>query len=38
MAQAGNEAGARDLIGFLTSPDTNATKWKHGLEPPRRAG
>jgi molybdate transport system substrate-binding protein len=37
-AQAGNEAGARDLIAFLTSPDTNATKWKHGLEPPRRAG
>jgi len=37
-AQAGNEAGARDLIGYLTSPDTNATKWKHGMEPPRRAG
>ena len=37
-AQAGNEAGARDLIGFLTSPDTNATKWKHGMEPPLRAG
>src|SRR5215470_3387540 len=34
----GNEAGARDLIGYLTSPDTNATKWKHGMEPPRRAG
>lgn len=37
-AQAGNEAGARDLIGHMTSPDTNATKWKHGMEPPRRAG
>lgn len=37
-AAAGNEAGARDLIGYLTSPDTNATKWKHGMEPPRRAG
>jgi molybdate transport system substrate-binding protein len=37
-AQAGNETGARDLIGYLTSPDTNATKWKHGMEPPRRAG
>jgi molybdate transport system substrate-binding protein len=37
-AQAGNEAGARDLIAYLTSPDTNATKWKHGMEPPRRAG
>ena len=36
--QAGNEAGARDLILYLTSPDTNATKWKHGMEPPRRAG
>ena len=34
-AQAGNEAGARDLIAYLTSPDTNATKWKHGMEPPR---
>jgi molybdate transport system substrate-binding protein len=37
-AQAGNEAGARDLIAYLTSPDTNATKWKHGMEPPRGAG
>lgn len=37
-AQAGNEAGARELIAFLTSPDTNATKWKHGMEPPRRTG
>jgi molybdate transport system substrate-binding protein len=37
-AQAGNEAGARDLIGYLTSSDTDATKWKHGMEPPRRAG
>ncbi|MFO1108174.1 MAG: substrate-binding domain-containing protein [Bradyrhizobium sp.] len=37
-AQGGNEAGARDLIGYLVSPDTNATKWKHGMEPPRRAG
>jgi len=37
-AAAGNEAGARDLIGYLTSPDTNATKWKHGMEPPRRTG
>ena len=37
-AQAGNEASGRDLIGYLTSPDTNATKWKHGMEPPRRAG
>jgi molybdate transport system substrate-binding protein len=37
-AQARNETGARDLIGYLTSPDTNATKWKHGMEPPRRAG
>jgi molybdate transport system substrate-binding protein len=36
-AAAGNEAGARDLIGYLTSPDTDATKWKHGMEPPRRA-
>jgi len=34
-AQAGNEVGARDLIAFLTSPDTNAAKWKHGMEPPR---
>jgi molybdate transport system substrate-binding protein len=37
-AQAGNESGARDLIAYLISPDTNATKWKHGMEPPRRAG
>jgi molybdate transport system substrate-binding protein len=37
-AQAANEAGARDLIAYLTAPDTNATKWKHGMEPPRRAG
>jgi molybdate transport system substrate-binding protein len=37
-AQAGNEAGARDLIAYLTSPDTNATKWKYGMEPPRGAG
>ena len=37
-AQAGNEAGARDLIGYLTSPDTNGIKWKHGMEPPQRAG
>jgi molybdate transport system substrate-binding protein len=37
-ARAANDAGARDLIAFLTSPDTNATKWKHGMEPPRRAG
>jgi molybdate transport system substrate-binding protein len=37
-AQARNETGARDLIGYLTSLDTNATKWKHGMEPPRRAG
>lgn len=35
-AQAGNDAGARDLILYLTSLDTNATKWKHGMEPPRR--
>jgi molybdate transport system substrate-binding protein len=37
-AQAGNEAGARDLIAYLISPDTNVTKWKHGMEPPRGAG
>jgi len=37
-AQAGNEAGARDLIGYLTASDTSATKWTHGMEPPRRAG
>lgn len=37
-AQAGDEASARDLIGYLTSPDANATKWKQGMEPPRRAG
>ena len=37
-AQATNESGARDLIAYLTSPDTNATKWKHGMEPPRRPG
>lgn len=37
-AQAGNEAGARDLIAYLTSAETNATKWKHGMEPPRRTG
>jgi molybdate transport system substrate-binding protein len=37
-AQAGNEAGARDLIGFLTSPETNAAKCKYGMEPPRLAG
>ncbi|MGE0288041.1 MAG: substrate-binding domain-containing protein [Bradyrhizobium sp.] len=37
-AQAGNEAGARDLIGYLTSPETGATKTKLGMEPPRRAG
>lgn len=36
--QAGNEAGARDLVAYLTSPDTNATKSKHGMAPPRRAG
>lgn len=37
-AQAGNEAGARELIGYLTSTESGATKWKHGMEPPRRAG
>jgi len=37
-AQATNEAGARELVGYLTSPETNASKWKHGMEPPRRAG
>lgn len=36
--QAGNEAGARDLVAYLSSPDTNAAKLKHGMEPPRRAG
>ena len=37
-APAGNEAGARELIAYLTSPDADATKWKHGMEPPRRTG
>lgn len=37
-ARAGNEAGACDLIGYLTSADTGATKWKHGMEPPGRSG
>lgn len=37
-AQAGNETGARDLIAYLASPDTNATKCKHGMEPPRPVG
>jgi molybdate transport system substrate-binding protein len=37
-AQAGNEAGTRELLGYLTSPDTSAAKRKHGMEPPRRAG
>ncbi|MCW5704773.1 MAG: substrate-binding domain-containing protein [Bradyrhizobium sp.] len=34
-AQAGNEAGARDLIGYLTSPESGATKRRLGMEPPR---
>ena len=37
-AQAGNEAGARDFISYLSSQDTDAIKWKYGMEPPRRAG
>ena len=37
-AQTGNEADVRDLIGYLTSPETGATKTKLGMEPPRRAG
>ena len=37
-AEAGNEAGARDLIGFLTSQESGATKFRCGMEPPRRAG
>jgi molybdate transport system substrate-binding protein len=32
-ARASNEAGARDLIGYLTSPETEASKRRHGMEP-----
>ncbi len=32
-ALASNEAGARDLIGYLTSPEADASKRRHGMEP-----
>ena len=32
-ALATNEAGARDLIGYLTSPEADASKRRHGMEP-----
>lgn len=34
-AQASNEAGARDLIGYLTCPEADASKRDHGMEPAR---
>ncbi len=32
-AQASNEAGARGFIGYLTSPEADASKRRHGMEP-----
>lgn len=32
-ALASNEAGARDLIFYLTSPEADASKRRHGMEP-----
>jgi molybdate transport system substrate-binding protein len=32
-ARATNEAGARDLIFYLTSPEADASKRRHGMEP-----
>jgi molybdate transport system substrate-binding protein len=34
-ARASNEAGARDLIGYLTSPETEASKRRCGMKPVR---
>ena len=34
-ARASNEAGARDLIGYLTSKEADASKRRHGMEPAR---
>jgi len=32
-AHASNEAGARDLIGYLNAPEAEASKRRHGMEP-----
>lgn len=32
-AHASNEAGARDLIGYLTAPEAEGSKRSHGMEP-----
>jgi molybdate transport system substrate-binding protein len=34
-ARASNEAGARDLIDYLTSAEADDAKRRHGMEPPR---
>jgi len=34
-ARASNGAGARDLIGYLTSAEADASKRRHGMEPAR---
>ena len=34
-ARTSNEAGARDLIGYLTSPETEASKRRCGMKPVR---
>jgi molybdate transport system substrate-binding protein len=35
-ARASNEAGAGELIGYLTSPEAEASKRRHGMEPVRQ--
>jgi molybdate transport system substrate-binding protein len=37
-ARASNEAGARDLIGYLTSPETEASKRRCGMKPVGQRG
>jgi molybdate transport system substrate-binding protein len=32
-AHGSNEAGARDLIGYLTAPEAEGSKRRHGMEP-----
>jgi molybdate transport system substrate-binding protein len=36
-SHAGNEAGARGLIRYLTSSEADAIKWKHGMRSPQSA-
>lgn len=37
-AQTDNVAGARDLVGYLTSAETDVAKRRHGMEPPQHVG